>query len=202
MLARGPPSPGPARGRLGAIDWARPLQRKVLTLMRPRIRLVVRLCLPLASAAAVVGTAGSMTTRAGATISASSGPAADAGWVRCNDTGVRDTPSVIWTRIDQVSFASHGIPRSFYSTYRDDIAKIICYESTYNWHAENAGQYGWFQMSKSLISSEGVSFGEYWSGNRSHPAGWYQCLSGERYIRARYGTPAAAWSHEYNYGWY
>ena len=64
------------------------------------------------------------------------------------------------------------------------------------------GQYGWYQMSKSLISSEHVTWDDYWDGSKTEGAGWYQCLAGERYIAHQYGTPAAAWQHEKQYGWY
>lgn len=121
----------------------------------------------------------------------------------CNAHGVSRAPHVLWTRI-RTSAGKHGIPASFWSdaTYRDDIAKIICYESTYDVHAEGPGQYGWFQMSKSLITSEGVSWSEYWSGHRGHAPGWFQCVAGGRYVVHRYSTPVAAWAHEENYGWY
>ncbi len=87
-------------------------------------------------------------------------------------------------------------------TYRDDIAKIVCYESTFNYHAENVGQYGWFQMNQPLIESEGVTWDQYWGGSSSEHPGWYQCTAGERYIHDRYRNPAVAWLHEQVYGWY
>lgn len=131
-------------------------------------------------------------------------PRASAGWTNCNDDAVKQAPEVVWWRIQGATQDNHDIPASFWSNtgYRGDIAKIICYESTYNWHAENGPQYGWYQMNKPLISSEGVSWTDYWSGSKTHEAGWYQCLAGERYILHRYGNPLAAWEHERHYGWY
>jgi hypothetical protein len=129
----------------------------------------------------------------------------NSGWMSCNDTAPSHAPGAVALRIKQVTTTHRTIPRSFWSNagYRGDIEKIVCYESTYHYHAAAAGgQYGWFQMSRSLISSEGISWSQYWSGNRTRHAGWYQALAGERYILNRYGNPANAWAHERDYGWY
>jgi hypothetical protein len=178
--------------------------RKVMTQMRPPIRLAMRVLLPLAGALGLgLGVATSAVVSSPLAVSAEAVVLATANshWTSCNDTAAQDTPSIVWTRIHQATDQA-GLPSDFWTLYRLDIAKIICYESSYNWHAENVGQYGWYQMNKSLISSEGVSFSEYWYGTKYHAAGWYQCVAGERYIRSRYGTPAGAWSHERYYGWY
>ena len=97
-----------------------------------------------------------------------------------------------------------GIPRSFWTnfTFRLDIARIVCLESTYYYHAVDGNQFGLFQMSPSLVTSEGVTYPEYWGGTRRERPVWYQCRAGERYIANRYKTPAAAWEHEEDYGWY
>jgi hypothetical protein len=130
--------------------------------------------------------------------------AANSHWEWCQDNGVSASPAVVWSRIESATENHKDLPSSFWTntTYRDDIAKIICYESTYGYHAENGPQYGWFQMSQSLIVSEGVTWSQYWNGTLSEHPGWYQCTAGERYIHARYSTPAAAWLHEEDYGWY
>ncbi len=131
-------------------------------------------------------------------------PHANSNWTLCNDTAVKSAPRAVWWRIQGATEDNSDIPASFWSNtgYRGDIAKIICYESTYDFHAENASQYGWFQMSQSLIASEHVSWTGYWYGTKAHLAGWYQCLAGERYILHRYHNPLAAWEHERDYGWY
>ena len=131
-------------------------------------------------------------------------PRASSHWTWCNEQTVKAAPPVLWTRMQSATDMHPTIPSTFWSdiTYRDDIAKIACYESTFQYHAQNAGQYGLFQMSSSLIVSEGVAFDEYWWGSRLEGATWYQCTAGERYIHARYGTPAVAWAHEESYGWY
>lgn len=131
-------------------------------------------------------------------------PDANSNWTACNDSAVKSAPGVLWERIKEATESHRDLPATFWSNigYRGDIAKIVCYESSFDWHASNDGQYGWYQMSKSLISSEGVSWDEYWYGSKTAPAGWYQCVAGELYIKNRYGTPAAAWQHEKEYGWY
>lgn len=137
-------------------------------------------------------------------VAASIRPAASSQWTSCNDDAVKSAPTIVWERIQGATIGSKGIPSSFWSNtaYRGDIAKIVCYESTYDWHAVGAGQYGWYQMSQSLIGNEGVTWDDYWDGSKTQAAGWYQCAAGERYIVGRYGTPAAAWQHERDYGWY
>jgi hypothetical protein len=136
---------------------------------------------------------------------AGAAPQAGSHWTWCNDNTVASTPAVVWARIKGATTAKHGgIPATYWSdlVYRRDIARIACYESTWEFHAENGSQFGWFQMSPPLMTTEGVSFNQYWAGSHAEAAGWYQCTAGERYIHARYGTPVAAWSHEENYGWY
>ncbi len=131
-------------------------------------------------------------------------PLAESQWNWCNTEAVRSAPAVVWTRLENATTAHGDVPQTYWSnvTYRDDIAKIICYESTFRYLAEDGSQYGWFQMSEPLIRREGVRFTDYLGGSATQAAGWYQCTAGERYIAARYGNPAAAWTHEENYGWY
>jgi hypothetical protein len=131
-------------------------------------------------------------------------PQANSQWETCQATAAATAPHVLWTRIDEATSANKDIPASFWTNvgFRRDIAKIVCYESSFDYRANGGGQYGWFQMSKPLISTEGVTFYNYWNGNASEAAGWYQCLAGERYILGRYGTPAVAWQHEAVFGWY
>ena len=130
---------------------------------------------------------------------------ANSHWQWCNSYALRNTPPVLWSRIESATQAHKDVPGSFWSdgTYRDDIAKIVCYESTFEYHATNpSGFYGWFQMNQPLIASEGVTWNEYWGGSGTEHPGWYQCTAGERYIHGRYRNPAVAWLHEEDYGWY
>ena len=135
---------------------------------------------------------------------ASARPQANSHWVDCDHTAVRSAPAVVWQRIEAASTGHNGLPADFWTdpTYRRDLTKIICYESSFDWHADGGGQYGWYQMSKPLIADESVSWNQYWDGTKSHQAGYFQCVAGERYVVARYGNPAAAWQHEGQYGWY
>ena len=170
--------------------------------MRQRTRLAIGMGLVTATALAALTGAGRVGVEPAA--AASTVPNANSHWTSCNDNAVSSAPKIVWTRIKQATTSHKDIPQTFWtnSGYRGDIVKIVCYESSYYWHASNAGQYGWYQMSQSLISSEGVSWSQYWKGSSTHAAGWYQCVAGERYIKNRYGTPGAAWQHEKNYGWY
>lgn len=123
----------------------------------------------------------------------------------CQTYAPSQAPHVFWVHFKQAVYAHRDIPKTFWRsrTYRRDVARIVCYESTFNLHAENpSGYYGWFQMSRPLVSSEGVSFPHYWSGSHWDPSGWYQVTAGARYIRSRYRNPATAWRHEVDYGWY
>ena len=168
-------------------------------------RLATRALLGLATACAPVAiVAGAVAANPAPAAAAVQAPRAGAHWTSCNDQAVQSAPKVLWTRIAEATSSHSNLPWSFWSNpnYRRDIVKIVCYESTYNWHADGGGQYGWYQMSRSLIASEGFSFSEYWSGLGPHPAGWFQCTAGELYILNRYGNPAAAWAHERTYGWY
>ncbi len=131
-------------------------------------------------------------------------PSANSHWDWCNAYAVSYAPKVFWARINEATGAHHDLPASYWTdlTYRYDIAKVVCYESTFDYHAEAPGQYGWFQMSEANIANGGVTLGEYWGGSKVAPPGWYQCTAGERYILSRYKTPVAAWAHEEIYGWY
>lgn len=125
-------------------------------------------------------------------------------WDWCNTQSVKHAPAVLWIRLKAATKMHHDIPERFWGNpgWRADIVKIACYESTFQYHAENGPYYGLFQMSSSLVASEGVQFRRYWNGYHHIGALWYQCTAAERYIRSRYGNPATAWRHEMNYGWY
>lgn len=170
--------------------------------MRHLIRLAMGLSMMLGLSAATLAFSSAGNVASGAVTGSTA--STNSAWSSCNKNAVASAPKVMWTRIEQVTKADGSIPSSFESNagYRNSIVKIVCYESTYDYHAANASQYGWYQMSKSLMSSEGVSFTQYWSGSKSHAAGWYQCMAGELYIVDRYGNPSAAWKHEHVYGWY
>lgn len=164
---------------------------------RVALRLLVGLGIVLGSSAAVTALSSSS---AGAGTESS----ANSHWTWCNDYGSTHAPRVLYLRIESATKAHTRIPDSFWTnlSYRRDLARIVCYESTYYFHASAAGQYGWYQLSRSLMSRERVSWQHYWEGTKHHPAGWFQCVAGEVYVRDKYGTPLAAWRHEQAFGWY
>ncbi|MCO6011409.1 hypothetical protein NE236_41315 [Actinoallomurus purpureus] len=69
-------------------------------------------------------------------------------------------------------------------------------ESGWRWNATNpsSGAYG---IPQSLPASKMASAGSDWRDNAATQMRW-----GLNYIRGRYGSPAAAWSHEVSSGWY
>ncbi len=125
-------------------------------------------------------------------------------WDWCNSESVRQAPHVLWVRLKSATKRHPDIPEHFWGNagWRADIVKIACFESTFRYHAENGVYLGLFQMSSSLVASEGIPFRKYWNGYHHIGALWYQCTAAERYIRDRYGNPATAWRHEMDYGWY
>jgi hypothetical protein len=166
-----------------------------------RCRVALGALFALAPAIVVSAALGAAATPAHAAVR----PSVNSHWTSCNEQAVKSAPKVVWEQIEAATTDNKDIPSTFWSnrTYRQDITKIVCYESSYDLHATSpGGQYGWYQMSKSLISSEHVTWDDYWDGSKTEGAGWYQCLAGERYIAHQYGTPAAAWQHEKQYGWY
>jgi hypothetical protein len=69
-------------------------------------------------------------------------------------------------------------------------------ESSWNVHAENqySGAYG---IPQAVPGSKMATAGRHWRSSART-----QILWGLRYIKARYGSPAAAWAHELATGWY
>jgi hypothetical protein len=69
-------------------------------------------------------------------------------------------------------------------------------ESSWNVHAENlySGAYG---IPQAVPGAKMASAGRYWRSSART-----QILWGLRYIKGRYGSPAAAWDHELATGWY
>ena len=69
-------------------------------------------------------------------------------------------------------------------------------ESGWNKYASNpySGAYG---IPQAVPGSKMSSAGPHWQTNAGTQIRW-----GLRYIKSRYGSPAAAWGHELAYGWY
>lgn len=116
---------------------------------------------------------------------------------RCSNT---TPPSWFYTRLTNAANADPNIPNSWGTSY--DMARIVCFESSYEVHAQNGSYYGLGQMSKTNIAAENVSWDHYWNGSADHTIAYYQLLAALRYCKDRYGSPANGWAHEVNYGWW
>ena len=104
---------------------------------------------------------------------------------------VHASPSVAqaWAR---QNLKDYGWSLSQYSP----LVKLWNRESNWRWNALNrsSGAYG---IPQSLPASKMRSAGADWRDNAGTQIKW-----GLGYIRGRYGSPAAAWSHETRVGWY
>ena len=77
-----------------------------------------------------------------------------------------------------------------------DLEPLWARESSWNVHAENpySGAYG---IPQAVPGAKMASAGRHWRS-----CARTQILWGLRYIKGRYGSPAAAWRHELATGWY
>jgi transglycosylase-like protein with SLT domain len=80
-------------------------------------------------------------------------------------------------------------------TQWQDLVNVINRESGFNNNAQNPSStaYGMFQFLDSTWATVGAT-------KTSNPLS--QAIAGLKYIKQRYGTPAAAWAHEQQFGWY
>ena len=85
-----------------------------------------------------------------------------------------------------------------------DMARIACNESDFRTKVTNSAgtAFGLGQLTKHNIGVAQISWQHYWNGGYGHPASYYQILAMARYIQKRYGSPSAAWQHEWKYNWY
>ncbi len=83
-----------------------------------------------------------------------------------------------------------------------DFARIVCFESSYRTSAVNGSYHGLGQMSSTSVKVTAVSWNSYLHGTSAHPVSWYQIEAALLYAKSRYGSPAAGWAHEVNYGWW
>lgn len=74
--------------------------------------------------------------------------------------------------------------------------KLWTKESSWRWDAENASS-GAYGIPQSLPGDKMASAGDDWKDNATTQIKW-----GLGYIKDRYGTPKAAWSHSQSTGWY
>lgn len=69
-------------------------------------------------------------------------------------------------------------------------------ESGWRWNADNSSS-GAYGIPQSLPASKMSAYGPDWQTNGETQVAW-----GLNYIYQVYGSPANAWAHEVNYGWY
>jgi hypothetical protein len=87
------------------------------------------------------------------------------------------------------------------------MAKIACYESTWDVHAVNGDYRGSYQIDVDYFPIGDCTYGKYWNGGNGrdgqwHNARFWQHVAAFRYILGRYANPCDGWSHELNYGWW
>ncbi len=116
---------------------------------------------------------------------------------RCSDT---TPPSWFYDIATNAAQSDSNIPDSWGTSY--DLARIVCFESSYQTGAVNGSYYGLGQMSKTNVLAANVTWDHYLNGSSTHHIAFYQLLAAMRYCKSRYGSPAAGWSHEVNYGWW
>ena len=124
-------------------------------------------------------------------------PDATAAATRCQDT---TPPSWFTPDATSVAKAFSAIPDSWGSDR--NFARVVCFESTYRTSAVNGIYHGLGQMSQSSVTGTGVSWNSYLKGTSAHSVRYYQLEAAFKYCKARYGTPAKAWAHEVNDGWW
>ncbi len=114
------------------------------------------------------------------------------------------TPPGSWFYSDVVAAekSTTAIPDSWGKSH--DIARIACYESSYNPKAVNPNglYFGLGQLGKPQVAATGVSWTDYWNGTSVHAARYYQIVAMLKYCKTRYGSPSAAWAHEVADGWW
>lgn len=97
-----------------------------------------------------------------------------------------------------------GVPSSWGDSY--NMAKIVCWESSYNQDAYNdTGElpvYGLAQLQRRNIDAANVSFNCYWYGGCNKDRRYHQLLAALRYANTRYGSPAGGWQHIKDHGWW
>jgi hypothetical protein len=117
---------------------------------------------------------------------------------RCDNT---TPPTWFYPHLqDAADVAGDGVPSSWGDSY--NMAKITCWESSYNQDAVNGTHYGLTQMLQSNVTAAGVSWTCYWDGGCAKDRRYHQLLAAMRYALSRYTTPAAGWQHIRDYGWW
>jgi hypothetical protein len=116
---------------------------------------------------------------------------------RCSDT---TPPSWFYDIATNAAQSDSNIPDSWGTSI--NLARIVCFESSYQTGAVNGSYYGLGQMSKTNVLAANVTWDHYLNGSSAHHIAFYQLLAAMRYCKSRYGDPATGWAHEVNYGWW
>ncbi|RBP97273.1 G5 domain-containing protein [Bifidobacterium aemilianum] len=78
----------------------------------------------------------------------------------------------------------------------EDLVKLWNRESGWRWWAENPDSHA-YGIPQSMPADQMAQFGANWHDDASIQIAW-----GLNYIAGRYGTPAEAWRHSEQFGWY
>jgi hypothetical protein len=151
---------------------------------------------PMARALAAVCLSGGVLMFAAAPVAAAP-PSGASPNIRCASPA---PPSWFYPRLRSAARSDASIPDTWGNSA--DMARIVCYESSYRVHASNGDHWGLGQMTSANIAYYNVSWDHYWNGSANHTIAFYQLLAALRYCKDRYGSPAAGWQHEINYGWW
>jgi hypothetical protein len=150
----------------------------------------------LASIGMLAGVLGASVAAPPVAAQTSTGPSAAV--IRCQNPA---PPTWFYPRLQAAAnTAGDGVPSSWGSSV--NMARIVCWESSFNVNARNGDHYGLGQMLPANIAAARVSFRCYWEGGCDRPKGYHQCLAALRYANQRYGSPAAGWQHIVNHGWW
>lgn len=118
--------------------------------------------------------------------------------VRCQDP---NPPNWFYPRLHAAAHANgDAVPDSWGNSR--NMARIVCYESTYRPGAHNGQYYGLGQMSRTNVEAANISWRCYRDGGCAKPRSFHQLLAALRYAKARYGNPAGAWQHIQQHGWW
>lgn len=107
-----------------------------------------------------------------------------------NHAGPDDAKKIARQLLSQYFPDDHG------SDQWEALEKLWTKESSWRWDAENASS-GAYGIPQSLPGDKMASAGSDWKDNATTQIKW-----GLGYIKDRYGTPKAAWSHSQSTGWY
>ncbi|MGB9378179.1 MAG: hypothetical protein WCB04_11770, partial [Mycobacteriales bacterium] len=96
---------------------------------------------------------------------------------------------------------ARAIARDMLAAYGWALSEFSCLDPLWmresGWRVNAANSSGAYGIPQALPGSKMASAGADWQTNPATQITW-----GLGYIRGRYGSPCAAWSHFQSYGWY